>query len=170
MKAMWETPRVAVERFAPNDYVAACFKLGCGAGEQGTTLPSGYSKTDLWGDYGKYQSVNTGTYWNPNWKNQVTVDGTTYTVEMDHSGDCKNEDKNAIQVNGNNVSIWEQNSQQGTLDTIITRSEDFDNNGWEQGDLFAWITFGLTNGLRDGRIWLHWAFAGIADRMHPNRS
>ena len=35
MKEMWETPRIAVEGFAPNDYVAVCFKLGCEAGKTG---------------------------------------------------------------------------------------------------------------------------------------
>ena len=137
---------------------------------QGTTLPTGYDKDQLWGDYANYTQVNVGNRWNPVYKNQVTVDGNTYTVDMDHSGPCSNASYNDVQIIGDNLKVWEDNPDQGRLDTEITFTDDNDNNGWDVGDLFAWITFGQTNGERDGRIWLHWAFATAINVLNPNRS
>lgn len=29
MKEKWETPRIVVEKFAPNDYISACYEVTC---------------------------------------------------------------------------------------------------------------------------------------------
>lgn len=107
MKAMWEIPRIAVEAFAPNDYVAVCWKVGCGAGSKGTALPEGdYSKEKLWGAYAGYESVFTGydDRGHAVYKNQVTVNDTLYTVEMNHSGSCSQDSRNNIQSTGNTLA------------------------------------------------------------------
>lgn len=36
MKTMWETPRVLVQRFEANEYVAACWTLACTQGKYGS--------------------------------------------------------------------------------------------------------------------------------------
>ena len=32
MKKMWSEPRIAVQEFVPNEYVAACWEVGCVVG------------------------------------------------------------------------------------------------------------------------------------------
>ena len=48
MKAKWETPRIKVETFAPNDYVSACWGVACDV-----TAANQYEKT-----IGTYNPVN----------------------------------------------------------------------------------------------------------------
>lgn len=36
MKKVWETPRILVERFSANEYVATCWTLACIQGKNGT--------------------------------------------------------------------------------------------------------------------------------------
>ena len=39
MKKRWVEPRVQVEEFMPNEYVAACFQLVCHRGSEGKRYP-----------------------------------------------------------------------------------------------------------------------------------
>ena len=167
MKAMWETPRVAVEEFVANEYCATvCYKLGCGAGGSGTDMPSltnpntgkAFTNEDLWGDYA---DGTVGSGWN-------TKD---YEIQTDHSGDCSISDKNAVWIDDdNNVVIKENTLKQPNLETKLLNKFDMDRNGkFGVGDLFAWVTIGHSS-YWDKRIWLHWAFASELFGGHPNRS
>ena len=162
MKEMWEKPRILVEEFAPNDYVAVCYQLGCENTTGDGTLPDGsYTKTDLWGDYGQ----------DPNWLGNIRVNGNRYHVGDEHEDACKDPTKNAIQVNGKEISIWEDSGWGGTLESEITYTKDYNNDGLGAGDLFAWVTFkDFGNLVSNVHIWLHWAIAGVCDANHPNRS
>ena len=42
MKKMWAEPRVQVQEFIPNEYVAACFKLACRRGSEGNSYPDDF--------------------------------------------------------------------------------------------------------------------------------
>ncbi|MGN0990273.1 MAG: hypothetical protein ACI4O4_02335 [Candidatus Ventricola sp.] len=159
MKAMWETPRVAVETFAPNEYVSVCYELACTTGSNNKNMPVNslgqkYSSADLWGDYGK--------------NDKVTVDGQTYWLDGSHNGACTNADKNAIRVDENgNTAIWESSNWGENLSSVVTYQ--FDTNGDGKlgaDDLFAWVTF--SNVWH--RFWRHWATAGALTDDHPNRS
>ena len=44
MKMRWEEPRIEVQKFMPNEYVAACFQLACHRGSKGNS----YSDS-MWG-------------------------------------------------------------------------------------------------------------------------
>lgn len=173
----WETPRIAVEQFVANEYCSiSCLSLACHAStdangkkhENTSYLPSDYSASDLWGDtfsqlYGK----------TPGKDNVISYSGKTYELgSNNHVGDCSDPDKNYLRVDGNNnLTLIENNKNLGSLDGIFTRQVDLDNNGYDDGDLFAWVTFGgPRNGESNSRLWLHWAFASVASALHPNRS
>lgn len=49
MKKMWEEPRIRVQEFMPNEYVAACWKINCNV-EQGI----GFYDTNQNGRYDKW--------------------------------------------------------------------------------------------------------------------
>ena len=165
MKEMWATPRIAVEGFVPNDYVAVCYELACSTGNKNRVMPKKadneyYTFTELWGDYGS--------------KGKITVDGTTYEYRDEHEGACINPDKNAIRVDGNgNLTVWEDSSWGETLPSEVTFGET-DTNGDGKigvGDLFAWVTFSKGNRPWFGpSYWLHWAIAGALTEENPNRS
>lgn len=170
MNAVWETPRIAVEEFAPNDYVSACWNVYCRAQwndeKKAQNLPTDYSAKDLWGDYANYQSQYGED-------NIVQAGGKWYQVQTTHTGSCTDSNENAVSVNGNNIPyIKEHSSDQGWLTTNVVTSVDKNSNGiWDTGDLFSWITFGVQEaGKWYQRIWLHWGLADSQDSTHPNRS
>ena len=162
MKEMWEKPRILVEEFAPNDYVAVCYQVACRNETGAGTLPGNYTKEDLWGAYGQ----------DPNWFGNINVNGDRYHVGNEHEDACKDPTKNAIQVNGKEISIWEDSGWGGTLESEITRTVDYNNDKKiGAGDLFAWVTFkDFGSAFTKATIWLHWAIAGLSDENHPNRS
>ncbi|MGM9586147.1 MAG: hypothetical protein ACI3VA_01480 [Candidatus Limivicinus sp.] len=51
MKQVWEKPRIEVQKFIPNEYVAACYKINC-------TTPNGNSKY-----YYLYDDTNGNGVW-----------------------------------------------------------------------------------------------------------
>ena len=168
MKEMWEKPRIAVEEFVANEYcTSVCYKIGCGSGAEGSTMPDkinpitgvAFTSEDLWGDYadGKVGS----DWWNT----------TYYNIQTNHAGDCSNPDKNAVWIDDNNNVVVKENTQkQPNLETKLLKTFDMDKNGkLGVGDLFAWVTIGHNN-YSDNRIWLHWAFATEVFGGHPNRS
>lgn len=162
MKEMWEKPRILVEEFAPNDYVAACYQVGCGNTTEGKLPGDSYTKEKLWGSYGQ----------DPNKYGFINVNNNRYYVRNEHEKACKDPNMNAIQVNGEEISIWEDSGWGGTLESEITYKEDLNNDGeFGAGDLFAWVTFkDLGIFVSNVNIWLHWAIAGLCDADHPNRS
>lgn len=166
MKEMWEKPRILVEEFAPNDYVAACYQLSCQNGGDPKDRPingetgKAYTDAEFWGE--KYSNPGKG---GGVWKGYRY-----YWLDDSHSGACTDPDKNAIQVNGDNgdnISIWESSNWGETLPSEVTYTKDYNNNGvFDAGDLFAWVTFSKVT----FQYWLHWAYAGFCDENHPNRS
>ena len=159
MKEMWEKPRILVEEFAPNDYVAVCYELDCSTGNNNRYMPtkdSGqtYTSAELWGEYGE--------------SNRVTVNGEEYSLDGSHYGACTDPDKNAIRVDGNgDVHIWESSNWGEELPSVVTKKYDTTGDGaYGAGDLFAWVTFSS----RWNMFWRHWAIAGVLTKENPNRS
>lgn len=76
MKEMWETPRIAVEKFAANEYVAVCYQLACITRDNNENMPKkqdsdeAYTSLELWGEYGA--------------NDIVTVDGEEYSLNNSH--------------------------------------------------------------------------------------
>lgn len=55
MKKNWQAPRIQVQEFEANEYVAACYSLYCmvaGNGEGSYTKDTWFTKDVQWGDFG----------------------------------------------------------------------------------------------------------------------
>lgn len=57
MKMRWEEPRVEIQKFIPNEYVAACYVINCNVPGTGTLyaesngVPGLQTRNDYWEDY-----------------------------------------------------------------------------------------------------------------------
>lgn len=142
----WETPRIAVEKFEANEYVAACWSVGCIVGD---------------GDYGRY---GRGDRWRQ-WNGDEPYGGDCHN----HTGSCSHAVNNQFNVDADGrVSFYAENSSdQGSLNGGYTSYIDRDNNGQiSDGDLIFWYTL---SGNGDRR-WNHYGEVEGAPAAHPNRS
>lgn len=146
MLEKWETPRVTIQEFEPNEYVAACWTVACTVGN---------------GDYGRYGSRD----WWRHWGYQEP-----YGSDCDnHTGSCSIEKNNQFNVSKDGVVSFyaENSSEQGSLNGGYT---DFiDNNGdgvVNHGDIIFWYTL---SGNSDRR-WNHYGTVVNPTPDHPNRS
>ena len=142
MKKMWSEPRIAVQEFVPNEYVAACFKLACGRGSD-PSLPYGsHWQTGEWGN------VSHSTIGTPH----TCGDASANRVITDDGGFFQ--------------SVGEFNGEQGWLnggfDYILQKDG---NNTVDAGDVIFWHTT-----ASDGRKWTHWGVVQQQDSSHPNHS
>lgn len=62
MKKGWEAPRVLVQEFVPNEYVAACYKIQCTTPNGNSTYYYLYDDTN---DNGEWDSEDKELYSNP---------------------------------------------------------------------------------------------------------
>lgn len=147
MKKMWAEPKIAVQEFVPNEYVAACWQVGCIVG---------------YGNYGGY-----------GWKNDWAMWGGTPPqggeASHDHRGSCSIASNNQFNVDADgNVSFFAENSSdQGSLNGGYTGySDNNGNNSIDNGDLIFWYTLDA-----DGdRRWNHYGTVMNISADHPNRS
>ena len=147
MLEKWETPRVTIQEFEPNEYVAACWAIACKYGIQG-------------GEDG----MN-----NPNWWWLEGSDA-THTLRSDGTG-CGHEDNQFITQNDNgSFSVKEINTQGlGDLNTRLTTYSNYRGlsssiSDVEPGDIIYWTT------SSGNRTLYHMGKVSTADYGHPNRS
>ena len=163
MKEMWETPRILVEEFAPNEYVSVCYSLSCQVGKNGFTPTINGKQYDVY--WTEEAALKT---WDPGERTEKTYSGTT---QGDHNttgtaGTCNDPASNFVTIDAaGNYDFYEENNEQGTLLGQITHIVDVNNDHiWGVGDIFAWVTYNAEN------YWRHWAKAEASDASHPNRS
>lgn len=91
MKKRWETPRAVVERFEPNEYVAACYKLACQRGPE--------------------NNLTYGAYWD------LPERGNVSHSPMGTPNTCGDENANRVITDDGGVfqSVGEFNGEQGWL-------------------------------------------------------
>lgn len=166
MKAMWETPRVAVEAFAPNDYVAVCWNVKCDD-----------VASDTWEQTHKTTYNNKTYYWSQinTWdKGPGSVTGDNHSP--DHCGSADNQFIVDSDNNGIADGMIEKNTAGlGNLNCTFYDDDTFTNqiNIWDvqldNGNPIYWTTSSqLTNGPL--RIWHHiGTIIGIVTG-HINRS
>lgn len=146
MKKSWEEPKIMVQQFVPNEYVAICWGVACSVGG---------------GDYGTYGLE----YW----------DGVAPYGNLchDHTGSCSISSNNQFNVDANNnVSFYaENNDEQGSLSGGYTSYIDNNgNNKVDGGDIIFWYTLGYDSRGKVNRRWNHYGTVVNADSKHPNRS
>lgn len=147
MLEKWETPRVTIQEFEPNEYVAACWAIAC-----------------EYGIIGGENGIN-----NPNtWLHELPT--ATHTLRSDGTG-CGHEKNQYITENANgSFSVMEINTQGlGSLDTQLTKNSNYFGlnssiSDVEPGQTIYWTT------SSGNRTWYHKGTVSTADYGHPNRS
>lgn len=145
MKKTWVDPRIEVQQFVPNEYVATCWGVACIVGD---------------GNYGGYGAEESWSHWNGK---------APYGNDCDnHNGSCSVAVNNQFKDSNGKVSFYaENNSEQGSLNGGYTGYIDNNNNNKiDGGDTIFWYTL---SGNRDRR-WNHYGTVVNADPSHPNRS
>ena len=146
LKKNWEMPVTVVQKFEPNEYVAACYTLACLVGNG--------------------ESAPYGAQWNQ--------DHWWVSIETDHSplgtpDTCGDKNANRILTNASGVitNIDEHNYDQGWIPGALDKWYDENNNDiCDPGDVIYWHTYSS-----DGkRRWNHWGYAAAEDVNHPNHS
>ena len=164
MKEMWETPRISVEEFAPNDYVAACWGVGCDAtasNDWEKTHDSPYAKSYDW------QGNPTEYY---TWNEYNTLGSAlSDSHSSDHCG------------NSSNQVIYDDNND-GTADRMVEVGTD--GLGTLGCTIWTDINFNVEMSIKDvsigntiywttqsgNRIWHHIGKVFATVFGHPNRS
>ncbi|MDY2814763.1 MAG: hypothetical protein SOU03_12545 [Dorea sp.] len=147
MKREYVTPVLIGERFAANEYVAACYKLACTVGPGQANASNG----DYWeeNEYGGVTHSSAGT---PN----TCADANANRVITD-SGD-------AFQ------SVGEYNGEQGWIDGGLDTIIDNGDGKVGVGDVIYWHTYGKNKWGWIDRRWNHVGTLELADSRHPNHS
>lgn len=137
-------PMMTGETFAPNEYVAVCWAVGC---QNNTTYKNHKSNAPY------------GNLWN--------VEEGPYDSVFSHDGDCRNPGNNYFRGNADGsylAFVYEDSQDQGNLTGGIDRWVDNGDGIVGTGDVIYWHT---SNG---SRTWNHWGYVQSADGDHMNRS
>lgn len=154
MKEKWETPRIAVEEFAANEYVAACWGVGCKVDQANE-----WEKSHVFGSTDKI----TDDRWQTSW----------YDKEVYHRGDHCGNSGNQVIYDDNNDGIADRMVEVGTdgLNTLgctiwtdNTYSETRDISTVNIGDIIYWTT------SSGNKKWHHIGKVFATVLGHPNRS
>lgn len=175
MKEMWEAPRIAVEEFAPNEYVSVCWGVQCDV-----------TKSNKW------EGDNTTTYdgktynWNQinTWDYDSWSAGTGLSHSADHCGTADNQAFIDYEPDNKADAMVEINtSGLNTLNCTFYTDKTFEESMsitdvvLREGQSVYWTTSstltkrkGWNNTLSLTRIWHHiGTIVGYLDN-HPNRS
>lgn len=147
----WETPRVLVQSFEPNEYVASCWGVGCSI-----------VGSDKWPTY------NTVTSGGGHHGGEVT-----YVENNTHSANaCGLSTSQFIRTDASNTAIgmYEYSaSQNKNLECTLYTDDNYnvlgDYSTVSTGDVIYWTT-----SASDGRIWHHKGTVEASYPGHPNRS
>lgn len=146
MKKTWEHPAIMVQQFEANEYVAACWGVGC---------------TVSWAnDYEKTHTNSWGETW---WDFGCSHD----------SGHCGNSSNQVIfdyDENGTGDAMIETGTAGlGDLNCTIYTDDSFSTtrpvSGVSIGETIYWTT-----AASDGRVWHHMGQVFATAEGHPNRS
>ena len=149
MKTTWTEPRIEVQEFIPNEYVAVCWGVAC--------------SVDAANDVERKWMLNR---WESNYENGQTHSG-------DHCGTLTNQ----WVIDDNNDGTVDRMIETGTdglgdltctLYTNATYSTTTSFNGVGIGSYIYWTTSDGSG--RDKRTWHHQGTVIGTDSSHPNRS
>lgn len=143
MLEKWETPRVTIQEFEPNEYVAACWQIACSVGAQGN---ENYANPDPM---------------NPN------DPGITHSHNSDKTGCGWAHSQYIVEVSDGVFNVTEYG--QNILPCSLTKNDQWRNlestiTDVKPGDKIYWTT------SLDKRTWYHYGTVGAENPNHPNRS
>lgn len=129
MKKAWETPRIVIQKFEPNEYVAACYTLVC-------AIP-GWSATEI-GD-------GTTTRW---FTKSRTWDGSYVQADGLAHGNCGNESTSYDVDN----SIGYEHNNDGTVKNAVISNVNI-------GSHVSGNTYYATWQSNNGTLYTHYGYA-----------
>lgn len=146
MKKTWEVPVILVQQFEANEYVAACWGVGCNTAEANNYEQTHYYKNNqTWYQFGcSHDDAHCG-----NSSNQVIFD-----YDNDGIGDAMIE-TGTSGLGDLTCTIYTDGSYS------VTRPV----SGVEIGEVIYWTT-----SASDGRVWHHSGTVTATAVGHPNRS
>lgn len=145
MKKTWENPRILVQQFVPNEYVAACYQLACSRGSYGNSYPDSNWGGPERGDVSHSTLGTPATCGDVSANRVITSDGGVFQ------------------------SVGEYNGEQGWLNGRLTNIVDNGDGVTGPGDLVFWYTE-AGNRWSGYRKWNHWGYIEQEDPNHPNHS
>ena len=153
MKQTWVTPRVNIQNFEANEYVAACWGVGCSV-DAANSVEKGKPNTNpyKWAR-NNYEGGQTHAWDGCGTSSNQFLRDTT----GDNIFDVMQEYK-SVPVNGSNwltctvYTDGSYNSEKSLSDVVV-------------GEYIYWTT-----SATDGRIWYHQGTVQAQDTAHPNRS
>ncbi|MGN0776388.1 MAG: hypothetical protein ACI4MM_06880 [Candidatus Ventricola sp.] len=155
MKEMWETPRIAVEEFAANEYVAACWDVACTTGSEGGNA----------GKHDEHASVDDGRGNNNNHGKLDAGTGCGWASNQ-YIYDAFTDDNGVIWYGMNEVNV----AGQDDLACTIYNDSNYSGTGSQ-------FVSGLTNGQtiywttsNSRYTWFHYGIVNFFNSLHPNRS
>lgn len=141
MKMKWEEPRIEVQEFVPNEYVAVCWGVACEVGPANTYEGSIHnSAQDHRGEY----CGTTGHQW------------------------LTDSDNNGIPERMSEINTDGLGTLECTIYTDGTYRQRGDISEVEVGDYIYWTTSAGSG--RDRRTWHHQGWVTATTPGHPNRS
>lgn len=151
MSKTWETPKVLVEEFEENEYVAACYSVVC--------------NVNAANDVEKKWMISTGPWWN---SSKIS----NYDAGQTHSATACGSPGNYYIIDNNNDgkfdSMIENSSDLGRLPCTIYTNDSYKIpaswSGINSGQIVYWTT------SSGDRTWHHQGIVGTKDASHPNRS
>lgn len=141
MLEKWETPRVTIQEFEPNEYVAACWGVGCDV---------------AWSN--AYEMKHDGDYWNGVTHDSAHCGNSSNQVIFDDNGDNVGDRMIETGTDGLGDLVC-------TIYTDDTYSAVRDVSTVKIGNTIYWTTR-----ASDGRTWNHRGTVFATADGHPNRS
>lgn len=146
MKTTWETPRILVQEFEANEYVAACYTVGCEIGRGNREFARSGNGGYLFDKLGKYSGFSEYNY-------PSNGDG------MPHGDPCGNH----TEFRDNGVMFESGKGSTGSIVGYIDKNSD---DKLSDGDYLYWTTIDV-NGTG---TYHHFGTVHSASTAHPNRS
>lgn len=146
MKKKWEEPKILVQEFVANEYVAACYYLAC---ERGSNV-----KVPDVSNWGKEEFGSNITH---------APLGTAHTCADASANRVVTDDGNLIA----SANVGEYNGEQRWLNGTITKWVDNGTKGQvDVGDVVYWYTLSSD----EKRRWNHYGTVRATSSSHPNHS
>ena len=146
MKKHWEMPKTVVQRFEPNEYVAACYSVVCD-----TAAANDVEKDWIIWDHGWTSNYDAGQTHSPT---ACGAPGNYYVIDDNDDGKFD--------------SMIEISRDLGRLKCEIFTDASY-STGATLGSIASGQTIYWTTQSGD-RIWHHQGLVGVTDSFHPNRS
>lgn len=141
MKMKWEEPRIEVQEFVPNEYVAVCWGVACEVGPANNYEESIHNSAQ---DHRSEYCGTTGHQWLTDWDNDGTPERMS-EINTDGLGTL-----------ACTIYMDATYSQQGNISQV------------EVGDYIYWTTSAGSGW--DRRTWHHQGWVTATTPGHPNRS